>query len=185
MAGPSLGPTPQPVLTPLTTAAVFLVVTVDAGGEPVARELLSDLPGLQRAVGFRAPNGALSCVAGIGSFGSAGRGEFGTYFIGYARTPAVTETMLERMFLGEPPAAHDRILDFSTAVTGMLFFVPAADFLEDLPDPPGADAAIAIAIAGTGTGTGRTAPGPHAPHPDDSLRIGDMKRSTADEQPPP
>ena len=69
-------------------------------------------------------------------FGAVGRGEFGTYFIGYARTPTVIERMLERMFLGDPPARHDRVLDFSTAVTGTLFFVPSADFLDDLPDPP-------------------------------------------------
>ncbi|MYT73648.1 MULTISPECIES: Dyp-type peroxidase [unclassified Streptomyces] len=69
-------------------------------------------------------------------FGSLGRGEFGTYFIGYARTPDVTERMLRNMFLGDPPGNHDRILDFSTAVTGCLFHVPSADFLDDLPDPP-------------------------------------------------
>ena len=69
-------------------------------------------------------------------FGAVGTGEFGTYFIGYARTPSVTELMLERMFLGAPPATHDRILDFSTAVTGTLFFVPTVDFLDDPPDPP-------------------------------------------------
>ncbi|MGW2338969.1 Dyp-type peroxidase [Streptomyces sp. NPDC001685] len=69
-------------------------------------------------------------------FGAVGKGEFGTYFIGYARTPAVTETMLERMFLGTEDAAHDRILDFSTPLTGCLFHVPTADFLDDLPAPP-------------------------------------------------
>jgi putative iron-dependent peroxidase len=69
-------------------------------------------------------------------FGTVGRGEFGTYFIGYARTPAITERMLERMFLGDPPASHDRVLDFSTPVTGTLFFAPTADFLDDPPDPP-------------------------------------------------
>lgn len=69
-------------------------------------------------------------------FGSVGRGEFGTYFIGYARTPDVTERMLERMFLGDENASHDRILDFSTAVTGTLFFVPSADLLDDPPGPP-------------------------------------------------
>jgi putative iron-dependent peroxidase len=74
-------------------------------------------------------------------FGEVGRGEFGTYFIGYARTPAVTEQMLERMFCGDAQASHDRILDFSTPVTGTLFFVPSADFLDDLPDPPTLDAA--------------------------------------------
>lgn len=75
------------------------------------------------------------------AFGSPGRGEFGTYFIGYSRTPEVTERMLDRMFLGDPPGLTDRILDFSTAVTGGLFFVPSADFLDDLPDPPAAEAA--------------------------------------------
>jgi porphyrinogen peroxidase len=71
-------------------------------------------------------------------FGNVGRREFGTYFIGYARTPTVTEKMLENMFLGDPPGNYDRILDFSTPITGTLFFAPTADFLDDLPGPPGA-----------------------------------------------
>ena len=69
-------------------------------------------------------------------FGSLGAGEFGTYFIGYAATPSVTELMLQRMFLGDPPGNYDRILDFSTAVTGTLFFVPTAGFLDDPPPLP-------------------------------------------------
>ena len=69
-------------------------------------------------------------------FGELGRGEFGTYYIAYAATPSVTELMLTHMFIGDPPGNTDRILDFSTAVTGSLFFVPSADFLDDLPDPP-------------------------------------------------
>ncbi|MDN5855738.1 MAG: Dyp-type peroxidase [Actinomycetia bacterium] len=64
-------------------------------------------------------------------FGSVGSAEFGTYFIAYAASPDVIEDMLENMFVGDPPGDHDRILDFSTAVTGGLFFVPPADFLED------------------------------------------------------
>ena len=68
-------------------------------------------------------------------FGSVGIREFGTYFIGYARTPEVIEQMLRNMFIGSPPGNHDRILDFSTAVTGNLFFVPTADFLDDPPVP--------------------------------------------------
>jgi porphyrinogen peroxidase len=311
---------PQAVLSPLTRTAIFLVMEIDDGGKPVVRDVLSDLPALERSVGFGVPDGTLSCVAGIGStawdrlfggprpaelhpfreltgavhravstpgdllfhiraqrmdlcfamasllmerldgavsvrdevygfkyydvrdllgfvdgtenpvgraakaavligdedpdfaggsyvivqkylhdmrawnalrveeqervigrtkqanielddavkpdnshvalttitdpdgterqilrdnmpFGSAGRGEFGTYFIGYARTPSVTERMLERMFIGDPPGNHDRILDFSTAVTGTLFFVPSADFLDDLPGPPDRSAA--------------------------------------------
>jgi len=344
---------PQAVLSPLTRTAIFLVVTIDPGGEAVARDLLSALSGLQRAVGFREPPSRLSCVAGIGSeawdrlfggprpaelhpfremvgaghravstpgdllfhiraerldlcfaleseimdrlrgavtvrdevfgfkyfdmrdllgfvdgtenpvgpeasaavlvddedpefvagsyvivqkyihdlqvwnalpveaqekvigrtklsdielddavkppdshvalntvvdpdgtqrqilrdnmpFGKPGRGEFGTYFIGYARTPSVTERMLRNMFLGSPPATHDRILDFSTAVTGTLFFVPTVDFLDDLPDPPGA---IAVVEAG------KTADAYH--RPDGSLGIGNLKRSASDEQPAP
>jgi putative iron-dependent peroxidase len=337
---------PQPVLSPLTSAAIFLVVTIDEGREPVVRNLLSDLSALGRAVGFRVPELRLSCVAGIGSaawdrlfggprpaelhpfreltgprhrapatpgdllfhiragrtypcfelasqimdrlrgsvtvrdevygfkyfdvrdllgfvdgtenpvgpvaseavligdedppfaggsyvitqkylhdlqawnalaveaqervigrtklsdielddavqppdshvarttivdpdgtehkilrdnmpFGTVGKGEFGTNFIGYARTPTVTERMLDRMFLGDQEASHDRILDFSTAVTGTLFFVPTADFLDDLPDPPGS----AAAEAGT-TRDGHSLP-------DDSLGIGDLKERTA------
>jgi putative iron-dependent peroxidase len=320
MAESDSGVVPQPVLSPLTTAAIFLVVTIDPDGESAARDLLSGLAGLARSVGFRVPESRLSCVVGVGSqawdrlfsgprpaelhpfrelvgaehravstpgdllfhiratqlypcfelasqimdqldgavticdevhgfkyfdvrdllgfvdgtenpvgpaasaavligeedpefvggsyvvvqkylhdlrtwnalpvevqekvigrtklsnielddavkpdnshvalttitdpdgterqilrdnmpFGTVGRSEFGTYFIGYARTPAVTEKMLENMFLGDPPGNYDRILDFSTPVTGTLFFVPAADFLDDLPDPP--DAATA------------------------------------------
>jgi putative iron-dependent peroxidase len=67
MAEPDPGVVPQPVLSPLTTAAIFLVVTIDPGGESVARELLSGLAGLQRSVGFRVPDGRLSGVAGVGS----------------------------------------------------------------------------------------------------------------------
>lgn len=66
-------------------------------------------------------------------FGEIGAGEFGTYFIGYAATPDVIEQMLDSMFIGDPPGVHDRILDFSTAVTGNLFFVPTVAFLEDPP----------------------------------------------------
>lgn len=349
---------PQAVLSPLTRAALFLVATVDTGGEPRVRDLLSELPGLQRAVGFRAQEGRLSCVTGIGSdawdrlfagprpaelhpfreltgpvhravatpgdllfhiraqrpdlcfalaaeimrrirevvtvrdevhgfkyfdvrdllgfvdgtenpvgpaardavltgredsrfaggsyvivqkylhdlrawnalpveaqemvigrrklsdielddtvkpadshvamttiidpdgtehqilrdnmpFGEVGRGEFGTYFIGYARTPSVTERMLERMFLGDPPARHDRILDFSTPVTGSLFFVPSADFLDDLPEPP------AIAAGTRADDKGLPGSGVGAP-PDlersfpQSLGIGDLKGSNCD-----
>ncbi len=66
------------------------------------------------------------------------------------------------MFIGNPPGNYDRILDFSTAVTGCLFFAPSADFLDDLPDPPspaGSEAAAGSADNG-------------------SLGIGSLKRST-------
>jgi len=76
-------------------------------------------------------------------FGSVGAGEFGTYFIGYARTPAVIEQMLTNMFVGNPPGNTDRILDFSTALTGNLFFVPTGGFLDDAPTPEPAAAVTA------------------------------------------
>jgi putative iron-dependent peroxidase len=44
--------------------------------------------------------------------------------------------MLKRMFVGAPPGAYDRLLDFSTAVTGTTFFVPTAGMLEELAQPP-------------------------------------------------
>jgi porphyrinogen peroxidase len=90
-------------------------------------------------------------------FGELGRAEFGTYYIAYAATPSVTEQMLVNMFIGNPPGTTDRILDFSTAVTGGLFFAPSADFLDDLPDLPG------VSSASDGAG---------------SLGIGSLKRST-------
>jgi putative iron-dependent peroxidase len=332
-----VSPEPQPVLARLTTSAIFLVLTIDPGGEAAVRDLLADWAGLQRSVGFRAPGDDLACVVAIGSqawdrlfagprpaelhpfrelagarhhapatpgdlllhlrhermdlcfefaseamnrlagavtvadevhgfrffderdllgfvdgtenptgphavsallvgdsdpafaagsyvivqkylhdmqawnalttdeqekvigrtkltniempdelkpsdshialnvitdaegnerkilrhnmpFGDFGRDEFGTYYIAYAATPSVTEQMLVNMFIGDPPGNTDRILDFSTAVTGSLFFAPSADFLDDLPDPPAA---------------------PDLPTPPDgSLGIGSLKRST-------
>ncbi len=302
-------PEPQPVLTPLTQSAIFLVVTVRAGGEKQARALLADVPGIGRSVGFREPDGELKAVVGIGAelwdrvidgprppalhafrelrgpkhhapstpgdllfhirarrmdlcfefaaqvmrrldgaadvvdevhgfkyfderdllgfvdgtenptgtsaadaaiigdgefaggsyviiqkylhdldawnsltvedqeraigrsklddmeqpddvkaadahialnviedddgnelkivrdnmpFGRLGDKEFGTYFIGYAADPAIIERMLHNMFLGDPPGTTDRILDFSTAHTGCLFFVPSQDWLDAL-----------------------------------------------------
>ncbi|HWD74415.1 MAG TPA: Dyp-type peroxidase [Solirubrobacteraceae bacterium] len=330
----------QPVLTPTTESAIFLVAVVDSGAEEVIRELLADVSGLKRSVGFRVPEGGLTCVVGIGSalwdrlfgaprpaglhpfpeiagarhtavatpgdllfhirahrldlcfelaerlvdrlrgsvhvvdevhgfrsfderdllgfvdgtenpegaaanaavtigsedpafasgsyvvvqkylhdlaawdslaveeqeraigreklsdielsddvkpsnshvalttivddageeqqivrfnmpFGRVGAGEFGTYFIAYARSPDVIEQMLTNMFIGKPPGNHDRILDFSTALTGNLFFVPTAEFLDD---PPGASTAAEAA----GESSGR-------PAGDGSLGIGNLR----------
>jgi len=71
-------------------------------------------------------------------FGRVGSGEFGTYYIAYSADPAVTERMLRNMFIGDPPGNTDRILDFSTAVTGVLFFTPTVDFLDAPPPLPAA-----------------------------------------------
>ena len=65
-------------------------------------------------------------------FGRPSLGEFGTYFIGYSRSPRVTEQMLRNMFMGDPLGNYDRLLDYSVAMTGSLFFVPSAVFLDGL-----------------------------------------------------
>jgi porphyrinogen peroxidase len=67
-------------------------------------------------------------------FGRVGADEYGTYYIAYARTSELIEHMLTNMFIGDPPGNTDRILDFSTALTGSLFFVPSIDLLEGLAD---------------------------------------------------
>ncbi len=351
-------PEPQPVVTPLRTAAIFLVLTINPGGEGAVRELLADMSALQRSVGFRLPDADLACVAGIGSqawdrlfggprpaelhpfrplqgarhravatpgdllfhlranqmdmcfefatqvmnrladvttvqdevhgfryfderdlmgfvdgtespagrageaaalvgaedpdftggsyvvvqkylhdmeawnaltveeqelvigrtklpdielpddvkpanshvalntivdadgterqilrsnmpFGSAGRGEFGTYYIGYAASLSVTERMLENMFIGHPPGNYDRILDFSVAVTGTQFFAPSAGFLDDLPGPPGAGPAAASDEAADGGAAPQPGAAPDTSSASSgSLGIGDLKRST-------
>jgi porphyrinogen peroxidase len=108
-------------------------------------------------------------------FGRPGSGEFGTYFIGYSRSPRTLEQMLENMFVGRPPGNYDGILDFSTAVTGGLFFIPTATFLDGVvPDQiesapssdPQAPSTISVPVE-----TSR----PCASSKDGSLGIGSLK----------
>ena len=85
-------------------------------------------------------------------FGAVGQGEYGTYFIGYAKSPDPIEEMLTNMFVGRPEGNYDRLLDFSRAVTGSLFFVPSGPLLEglandDLP-PDTTPAGDALSSAG-------------------------------------
>jgi putative iron-dependent peroxidase len=106
-------------------------------------------------------------------FGRPGSGEFGTYFIGYARSPAPIEQMLENMFVGRPPGNYDRLLDFSRAVTGGLFFVPSEALLEALADRrPAGVASLSPSV----TDTDQSEPLPPAePVSDGSLNIGSLK----------
>lgn len=76
----------------------------------------------------------LAIVRGNLPFASPSRGEYGTYFIGYARDPAITEQMMHNMFIGRPEGNYDRMLDYSRPVTGTLFFVPSAPMLEALAE---------------------------------------------------
>ncbi|WP_321934136.1 Dyp-type peroxidase [Paraburkholderia sp. J8-2] len=106
-------------------------------------------------------------------FGRPGSAEFGTYFIGYARSPEPIEQMLENMFVGLPPGNYDRLLDFSRAVTGSLFFVPSQPLLEALAevDPGAAPTIEASAATSSETESGPAA----APSADGSLAIGSLK----------
>lgn len=101
-------------------------------------------------------------------FGTVGAGEYGTYFIGYAADADTTEQMLRNMFLGDPPGNTDRILDFSTALTGGLYFVPSPDLLDSLDDLPAAGAGGAVDDDET------DGPGP-GPRPAGSLGIGSLR----------
>lgn len=101
-------------------------------------------------------------------FGEVGKGEFGTYFIGYSCSPARTEQMLQNMFVGKPAGNYDRLLDVSTAVTGTLFFIPTSDFLDNAADVA-ADAAEPAPSAPADTKTPEAAP------QDGSLGIGSLK----------
>jgi len=103
-------------------------------------------------------------------FGKPGRGEFGTYFIGYSRSPRTIEQMLENMFIGRPPGNYDRLLDFSRAVTGSLFFVPSATFLENLGDEEPSTAPASPPAEPDGSSS--------VPVHDASLGIGSLKGMT-------
>jgi putative iron-dependent peroxidase len=106
-------------------------------------------------------------------FGKVGTAEFGTYFIGYCRTPRRIERMLENMFIGSPPGNYDRLLDFSRAVTGSLFFVPTASFLDAVTaEKPEAELAAPEPVP---------APAPSRPSGDGSLGIRSLKEEAGHE----
>jgi porphyrinogen peroxidase len=109
------------------------------------------------------------------AFGRAGQGEFGTYFIGYARSPRRTEQMLQNMFVGRPPGNYDRLLDFSRAVTGSLFFVPSLAFLDGVT-PEGSPGATPPSV----TPQSGASPSGRMPR-NGSLGIGSLKGESQDE----
>ena len=107
-------------------------------------------------------------------FGHVAQGEYGTYFIGYSRSPRTIEQMLENMFIGRPPGNYDRLLDFSRAVTGNLFFIPSATFLENVNEDSSALVAVPSAASASAQPSDR-------PGNDGSLRIGSLKGDTSHE----
>ena len=132
----------------------------DAAKAPYAHNVLTNIE----------ENGAqLQIVRDNMPFGEIGKGEFGTYFIGYARSPGRIEQMLVNMFVGKPPGNYDRLLDFSRAVTGSLFFVPSATFLDDISTDGPASTAIDTSP------TAETSDPPSSSDRETSLRIGSLK----------
>jgi len=150
---------------------------VEAQENIIGRRKLSDIE-LDDAIKPSCAHNALTVIEENGEqleivrdnmpFGDAGKGEFGTYFIGYARSPRRIEQMLVNMFVGRPPGNYDRLLDYSRAITGTLFFVPSATFLESVAVDAVASPEPAPA-APAPSGTRRSSP-------DGSLAIGSLKQ---------
>jgi len=123
--------------------AAWNALSTEAQERIIGRTKLSDIE-LDDSIKPTSAHNALTTIVEDGKeikilrdnmpFGRAAMGEFGTYFIGYSRSPSTIEQMLENMFIGRPPGNYDRLLDFSRAVTGNLFFVPTATFLENVTE---------------------------------------------------
>ncbi len=163
----------------LHNMAAWNDLTVEAQERIIGRTKLSDIE-LDPAVKPSSSHSSLTTLVEDGSevkilrdnmpFGQPGKGEFGTFFIGYARSPQPIEQMLENLFVGRPPGNYDRLLDFSQAATGGLFFVPSATLLETLSErlPSAADAEAGHRGAST-VGTHRH---------NGSLNIGSLKETS-------
>src|SRR3984893_5286570 len=127
----------------LHDVAGWNTLSTEAQERIIGRTKLSDIE-LDDGVKATTPHNALTTIVDARKeikiirdnmpFGRVAEKEFGTYFIGYARSPRTIEQMLENMFVGQPPGNYDRLLDFSVAKTGNLFFVPSATFLENIAD---------------------------------------------------
>jgi putative iron-dependent peroxidase len=164
----------------LHDVAGWNALATEAQERIIGRTKLSDIE-LDDAVKPTSAHNALTTIVENGKemkiirdnmpFGRVAEGEFGTYFIGYARSPRTIEQMLENMFIGRPPGNYDRLLDFSFAKTGNLFFVPSATFLDNIGDnAPSAEETLSDTAAAT--------PLP-APKRDGSLGIGSLKGDPA------
>jgi porphyrinogen peroxidase len=157
-------------------------LSIEAQERIIGRTKLADIE-LDEAVKPTSSHSSLTTIVENGKeikilrdnmpFGRAADGEFGTYFIGYSRSPGTIELMLENMFIGRPPGNYDRLLDFSRAVTGNLFFVPAATFLENVTEdePGGATSSPESTAAATATTRAN----------DGSLGIGSLKGESTHE----
>jgi putative iron-dependent peroxidase len=151
-------------------------LSTEAQERIIGRTKLSDIE-LDDAVKPSSAHNALTTIVEDGRevkivrdnmpFGSVAKGEFGTFFIGYARSPRTIEQMLVNMFVGRPPGNYDRLLDFSRAVSGSLFFAPSATFLDNVGDDQASTAVSPPAVASPQQ--------PAASVRDGSLGIGSLK----------
>jgi putative iron-dependent peroxidase len=154
--------------------AAWNALTTEAQELIVGRKKLSDIE-LDDATKPTSAHSALTTIVENGKeikilrdnmpFGRASQGEFGTYFIGYSRSPLTIEQMLENMFVGRPTGNYDRLLDFSRPVTGNLFFAPSATFLDGAADEP----------APVVTSASKVTPVSTTSMPDGTLGIGSLK----------
>jgi putative iron-dependent peroxidase len=157
-------------------------LSTEAQERIIGRSKLSDIE-LEDSIKPTSAHSALTTIVEDGKeikilrdnmpFGRPGHGEFGTYFIGYSRSPRTIEQMLENMFIGRPPGNYDRLLDFSRAVTGNLFFVPSATFLENVTEDSTVDdqPPVAESLAAQADETSSSIPSMS----DGSLGIGSLK----------
>ncbi len=168
--------------------AAWNALSTEAQERIIGRTKLSDIE-LDDSVKPTSAHSALTTIAENGKeikilrdnmpFGRPGYGEFGTYFIGYSRSPRTIEQMLENMFVGRPPGNYDRLLDFSRAVTGNLFFVPSATFLQSVAqdqtteDQINKDEPVVAEAAASPAAASPTASAPSVR--DGSLGIGSLK----------
>jgi len=155
-------------------------LSTEAQERIIGRTKLSDIE-LNDAVKPTSAHNALTAIVEDGKeikilrdnmpFGRAAHGEFGTYFIGYSRSPHTIEQMLENMFVGRPRGNYDRLLDFSRAVTGNVFFAPSLTFLEGIGEDQLAVLAAPVVVNPT------TVEGSHSTRrqSDGSLGIGSLK----------
>jgi porphyrinogen peroxidase len=153
---------------------------VEAQERVIGRKKLSDIE-LDDSVKPTSSHSALTTIVENGEekkivrdnmpFGRPAMGEFGTFFIGYSRSPRTIEQMLENMFIGRPPGNYDRLLDFSKPVTGCLFFVPSATFLDGVGDD-------SPAVEESSTSEAASS---NPPKNDGSLGIGSLKGETSHE----
>jgi putative iron-dependent peroxidase len=55
--------------------------------------------------------------------------ENGTYFIGFAKSPEVIDSALRKMIIADSQGQYDHLLDYTRALTGVIYFAPPRCFM--------------------------------------------------------